>query len=121
MRAMPSPTSRTRPTSREESFEPYWSISACSTETISSALNLMTTSFDDLVPQSLQPGADRSVVHPVRHAHHHAAEQFRIDRGFEDGFLLERLSEFLAQALQLVVRQRDCRRDAHPDTPGSQV
>src|SRR5437762_6214696 len=105
MRAMPSPTSRTRPTSRASSLARYWSISVCRTETISSALNLMAASFDDLFPDVLQLGTDRPVIHPVADLHHQAAEQFRIDAGFQDRFLLELLPELLHEALALVVGQ----------------
>src|SRR5947209_17204596 len=106
MRAMPSPTSSTRPTSRASSLARYWSISVWSTETISSALNLIAASFDDLVPDVLELGTDRAVIHPVADLHDEAAEQLRIDAGFQHRLLLELLAELLHQALALVVGQR---------------
>src|SRR5437773_12559646 len=88
---MPSPTSRTRPTSRASSCPRYCSISVCNTETISSALNLMTASRYKLVPNRLEPGANRGVVQPIAHAHDHATEQLRIDRRLQDRVELQGL------------------------------
>src|SRR5437764_1373389 len=113
MRAMPSPTSSTRPTSRASSLERYWLISVCRTETISSALNLMTASRYDLVPDSFQLGADRGVVQPIADPHDHPAEQLGIDLHRQDRFQPERIVQFALEALALVVGQGDCGADLH--------
>src|SRR5579871_6870614 len=103
MRAIPSPTSSTRPTSRTSIPERYWSISACRTETISSALNLMTASRDELVPKVVEACADRAVVDPVAHVYYEAADQLGIDLGFHDRLQMESILQFLAEPLALVL------------------
>src|SRR5205085_2117794 len=110
---MPSPTSRTRPTSRASSLERYWSISVCSTETISSALNLITTSRDDLVPDGFELGTYRMIEHPIADPHHHAADQLGIDFGLQDRLLVKRLAELLAQTFFLITRQGHCTAHEH--------
>src|SRR5260370_24973129 len=117
MRAMPSPTSSTRPTSRASSLARYWLISVCSTETISSALNLMTAFLDDLVADVLQLRTDRPVIHPVADLDDQAAEQFRIDASFQDRFLVELLPELLREALALLVGQRHRALDLDAQAP----
>src|SRR6516225_8826409 len=101
---MPSPTSNTRPTSRASSLARNWLISDWRTETISSALNLMTASRNDLVPNIVQSTANRLVVDPVADPDDHAAEQVGIYSCFDDRFLLESLSQFAEQLLSLIIR-----------------
>src|SRR6266571_1946619 len=103
---MPSPTSSTRPTSRVSTCVWYWSISDCRTETISSALNLMATSFDELFPEGFQLGANRAVEQPVAHAHFETADQVRVDLSLQDGLEMKGAAQLLEQAPALVVRQR---------------
>src|SRR5947209_8907838 len=103
---MPSPTSSTRPSSRTSSLARYWSISDCSTETISSALNLITTSRDDLVANILQLGLDGFVIEPIADAYDQAAEQIRVCLRFQQRFLVQGRAQLLAQAFLLIVRQR---------------
>src|SRR5437016_1682545 len=72
---MPSPTSRTRPTSRVSSCVLYWRISSTSTETISSALNLMTAHLPQLFAQIDESRPHRAVKDPVADAQDHAAHE----------------------------------------------
>src|SRR4029078_10743336 len=103
MRAMPSPTSSPRPTSSVWTCERYCSISVCRTETISSALNLITASFDELFLQVFQFGSQRAVVAPVVDADDHAAQQRGIDLGLQHRLTLKRLPELIGEALTLIV------------------
>src|SRR5437588_12742203 len=105
MRAMPSPTSSTRPTSRASSLARYWSISADNTETISSALNLITASRNDLVANTFQFRPHGQIVEPVADAHDHAAQQIGIDLGLEYRLLVKGRPQLLAQAFPLVIAQ----------------
>src|SRR5260370_25342283 len=105
MRAMPSPTSKTRPTSRASALDSYSLISVSRTETISSALNLMAASFDDLISESFQAGTHGGVVKPIIHLHYQTAEKFGIDPGFQDGLLLQGLFHFPMHALPLIIRR----------------
>src|SRR5438132_1345105 len=91
---MPSPTSSTRPTSRASSFERYCSISVCSTETISSALNLMTASQQDVVADGFELGADRAVILPIADAN----EQAKL---IEDHVAVSRLLGRIEQSLRV--------------------
>src|SRR5436190_22593196 len=106
---MPSPTSRTRPTSLTVMPSRYWLISAVRTETISSALNLMTASLDELTQYLLKLGADRAVVDVVARLHHQAANQFGVYLDFQDRFRLQSLTQFVLQAILLVAGQGHCR------------
>src|SRR5436190_16441573 len=76
---MPSPTSSTRPTCLVSSFFSYCWISLCRTETISSALNLMTASFDQLIAKVVQSSANGGIVNRVADAHLEPAQQGGID------------------------------------------
>src|SRR5947209_19479654 len=111
---MPSPISSTRPTSRTSIWDWYCLISSLRTETISSALNLMATSRENVVANLVELGPHRGVVHHVADADDHAAEQLGIDGGFQDGVHLEVFAQPLLQPLPLVVGQGHCRpyRDA---------
>src|SRR5260370_11957720 len=106
MRAMPSPISSTRPTSSAWSLERYWSISVWRTETISSALNLITASLNELFADIVQPALDRRIELPVANLDDHAGNQVGIDLGIHDGLLVEFRADFLAQALGLFVPRR---------------
>src|SRR5438105_4467201 len=106
MRAMPSPTSSTRPTSRASSLARYWSISSRRTETISSALNLITASRDNLFADVGQLRTHRLVVDPVADADDQAPQQIRIDPSLEDRLLVELLPQLLAQPFAQIVGQR---------------
>src|SRR3954453_16706542 len=95
---MPSPTSRTLPTSRLSTCDRYCSISDCSTETISSALNLMRASLDQLLPQGVQARADGQVDQTVADLKLDAADQVGVDGLDQDGLkvkpLLGQLTDF---------------------------
>src|SRR5712692_659772 len=101
---MPSPTSSTRPTSRASSCPRYCSISACNTETISSALNLMTASRNELVPNGVEFGAHGGVIQPIADAHHHAAQKLRIKLRLQHRIQLQGIPQLLPQAIRLLVR-----------------
>src|SRR5690242_36227 len=112
---MPSPTSSTRPISWASIPGRYCSISLVRTEAISSALNLIAASLNQLVPEVSQAGADGTVVHPVADLDHQAAEQVRVDPGFQDRLPLESGAQLLLEALALVVGQRRGALDADAD------
>src|SRR5262245_9624121 len=105
MRAMPSPTSSTRPTSCTSSLARYWLISVRRTETISSGLNLITASLDQLVAEGFDLVADTGVVLEVADAHGHAPEQVRIDARIQHRIALKHLADLADQAFALVVGQ----------------
>src|SRR3954471_23451459 len=88
---MPSPTSRTFPTSWDSTCVRYCSISDRRTDTISSALNLMGTSLDQLVPQGVEAGADGQGHEPVADLDLDAADQFGVDHLGQDGLQVEPL------------------------------
>src|SRR5512145_3158392 len=100
---MPSPTSSTRPVSRASSLARYCSISVCKTETISSALNLMTTSLDQLFAKGVEAGANRAVVDPVAGSHDEAADQLRIDAGVQHRLQVQGVMNLLLQPPPVVV------------------
>src|SRR5262249_42881461 len=110
---MPSPTSRTRPISRATALPLNWSISLRRTETISSALNRMAASLDELFAEYVQAGPHAGVVDPVVYLHHQAAQEFGFDGRVQHGLLAERLTQLTGQALALVVGQGDRRADPH--------
>src|SRR6202047_1584670 len=114
MRAMPSPTSSTRPTSRASSLDRYCSISVWRTETISSALNLIIASLDQLVPKSVELSADGGVVLPVADLHNQSAQNLRVNVRHEDRFKAQGLPKVCAPVIALVLGQGH--RGAHPDT-----
>src|SRR3954453_23803414 len=87
MRAMPSPTSSTWPTSREARPPLNCVISRSRTEVISATFSDdMTAPLDELAAHRLQAGADARVVHPVPHPDDQPAQDVRID-----GFVENRL------------------------------
>src|SRR5947208_11695436 len=100
---MPSPTSSTWPISTAWSLLRYWSISFVRTEAISSALNLMATSLDELIPEVLELRGHRAVELPVVDAHHQAAQQFGIDLQIHDRFQFQRLAHDVFQAVAVLV------------------
>src|SRR5437764_2258564 len=115
MRAMPSPTSRTRPTSSTPTSLPYWSISFRRTETISSGLNLMAAALDQLIADDVQLMADAGIVEPVAHLHDHTPEQVGIDLLFQHRLAFGDLAKLVDEPAALVVQQgRRCPHlDAH--------
>src|SRR5262245_1833269 len=118
---MPSPTSSTRPTSRVSMALLYWSISVWRTETISSALNLITASFDQLVADGFELRAHRGVVEPVADADVQAGGQFGGHAGLQQGLEPERVAELVRQPLPLVVGQGHGRDDLHRPAVGPAV
>src|SRR5580704_14749428 len=110
---MPSPTSRTRPSSRATALPRIWSISRVRTETISSALNRMTASLDELFADHVKTGADAGVVDPVVLLYHQSPQQTGVDGGGQYGFLPERGPQLAGQPRPLVVAQGDGGSHAH--------
>src|SRR5262245_19529770 len=121
MRAMPSPTSSTLPVSCARMSPRKSRICASITETISSALNLMTASLDELFPKGFQPGADRGVVQPIADAHHHAADQVGVELRFQDRLELHFLPQDLGQLVALRVGERKGAADLHADATAALV
>src|SRR3954454_22279261 len=78
-RAMPSPTSSTRPTSVLVTSAWNCSISRWMTELISSALNFMRLSLDQAMAELLEPAAHRGVVYVVADLDDQPPEQGGID------------------------------------------
>src|SRR5262249_8985273 len=122
MRAMPSPTSSTRPPSRACRPVRVPSISALRTETISSTRNAMTAPLDELGADVVQAGADAGVVDPIAVPRHHPPDQVRVDALLQDWIdLVADHADVLAQAPALVVGQRHRRGDLDDDPPGPLV
>src|SRR5436309_1974299 len=118
MRAMPSPTSRTRPTSRDSTSRPRFRIWSVRTETISPGLNLITASLDELVPNSVDAAAHAGVVQPVAHLHDQPPQEVRLDAQLQDRLALEGLAQLAAQALLVVVVERHGGADLDAHLPG---
>src|SRR5436309_15317712 len=108
---MPSPISSTRPTSRTSIWDWYCLISSLKTETISSALNLMAASRENVVADLVELGPYGRVVHHVADTDDQAAEQLGIDGGFQNGVHVEEVAQPLLQPLPLVVGQGHRRAD----------
>src|SRR6266581_2418829 len=108
---MPSPTSRTRPTSRDSTSRPRFRIWSVRTETISPGLNLITASLDELVPNSVDPAANAAIVQPVAHLHDQPPQEVRLDAQLQDRLAGERLPQLVAQPLLMVMVERHRRAD----------
>src|SRR5260370_3878715 len=115
MRAMPSPTSRTRPPSPASSLAWYCSISCCKTETISLALNLMTASRDNLTANHIQTLSHRGIKQPVAHTNAHAAQQGCVNLGLHNRLQVKCFPNPLLQLGFLVIGQGHRRFDLYPD------
>src|SRR5215203_2999906 len=111
---MPSPTSSTRPTSVAWRRLLNWLISLERTETISSALNLMGASFQELVRELVEAGLHGAVELPVGDADEYPADQVRVNVLDQDRVLLERGPDFRLELLALGVVQRRGRDDVDP-------
>src|SRR5256885_14017188 len=102
---MPSPTSRTRPTSRTSWPVPISLISRRRTETISSGLNLIAAPRQQLISDGLDPGADRAVEHLFADLDDHSAQEVGVDPRGDDGLQTRRLGDLLTQPFGLAVAQ----------------
>src|SRR5690242_13893428 len=100
---MPSPTSSTRPTSRTSACLRMSAISCVRTEAISSALNFITASLDQVLAEVVDARADGGVVEPVADLDHQAAEQGRVLPDVEHRLGVEPVPELPLQLLTLVV------------------
>src|SRR5271154_1224339 len=83
-RAIPSPTSRTCPTSLRATSGENCSISRWITELISSALNFMRLSFDQSFAKLGKSVLHRRVVTEVTHLDHQTADQFGVGRDVQN-------------------------------------
>src|SRR5262249_16406447 len=106
---MPSPISRTWPTSRRSRPAPNSLICRSRTEAISSGLNLMTASLDELLSDGLDTGAHAGVDHLIADANDQPAEQLGVDNNVQDRLALVAVAHAIKDALTLIVRQRDGR------------
>src|SRR5262245_2497495 len=103
IRAMPSPTSSTRPTSLRVTSAWKCSISLWMTELISSALNFMRLPFDQSMAELLEPAAHRGVIDLVADLDDETADQGGVDHVGRQGRRGEHAGEPLAQRLPLRV------------------
>src|SRR4051812_33880244 len=118
---MPSPTSRTLPTSRTSWPEASPLISRVRTETISSGLNFIAAPRQQLIANGLDPVPDRAVEHPVADLDDHPAQQRLVHLGLNDRVEPRGPANGLLEMLGLLVGQRDRRPDRHPDPLGPLV
>src|SRR5262249_29959691 len=118
---MPSPTSRTWPTSPPPRRARKFSISLVNTELISSALNFMTASRYEFTANGFEFPADGGVVDPVADAHHQSAQQVGIDPLLQNRLDLEGLAQLADEPLALVGGQLHRRAHLDADTPGPLV
>src|SRR4051812_8465658 len=103
---MPSPTSRTRPTSRASRPDLAPLISRSSTETISSTLNAMTAPLHQLLTDRLQAGTHAGVVDPILDANDDPAQNVGIDGFLEDRLQVRCLLDLRDDAVAFVLGQR---------------
>src|SRR5688572_5697648 len=116
MRAIPSPTSSTRPTSWTTAPSlPASLISFRRTETISSGLNFMTATLDQLIADLVQSLTDACVVLPVVDPDDQPAQDVRIDPLVHHGLLAGELAHLPGEPLALLLAQGDGTRDVHVD------
>src|SRR5215470_13766976 len=100
---MPSPTSRTWPTSLRVTSGENCSISRWITELISSALNLMRLPFDQAMAYQCETALHRRVVHLIADLDDQAADQRRIGGQAQDGGAGDQPLQAVAEGLDLVV------------------
>src|SRR5690606_8791605 len=113
-RAIPSPTSITRPTSAVCTCPLKSSISFCRTEAISSALNFMEVPLSQAVLQVLQPRSQRTVKNCVSDLNHQPAHRRRIVHRLEHGVIGQRRFKPALNLSQLLRSQLDRTADRHP-------
>src|SRR3954453_20141444 len=107
IRAMPSPTSSTRPTSVRVTWAWNCSISRWMTEVISSALNFMRLPFDQSLAELFQSVADRGIVEVVADLDDQAADQAGVDHVPDHGGGAQHRGEPVAERGPLAVVERD--------------
>src|SRR3954452_245214 len=112
IRAMPSPTSSTRPTSVRVTWAWNCSISRWITEVISSALNFMRLPFDQSLAELFESIADRGVVDVVADLDDEAPDQGGVDHQTDHGRGAKHPGEPVAERRLLGVVERDGRLDA---------
>src|SRR5437870_4471171 len=112
---MPSPTSRTLPTSLTSVRAPKSLISCLRTETISPALNFMGGSLNEMGSDRFQAGPHAAVVQPVGDADDETADQFGIHGRLDDRLLAEQGAGLVADAVNLALGERHRRADLNAD------
>src|SRR3954452_2889476 len=115
-RAMPSPTSRTCPTSVRVISGVNCSISRWITELISSALNFMRLPFDQSLADLFETILYGSIADLVADLDDQAADQRGIGRDFHHGGRGDHPAHPLAEGGLLVGFERDRRSDVDRDT-----
>src|SRR5947208_3158145 len=113
MRAIPSPTSSTVPTSRASMPVVTFLICSLITETISSTLNAMAAPLHQLTPHGLDARADAGVVDPVVYPDDQAPEDVGIDGLVQDRLPVAQRPDVVDQPLPLLVVQRHGGADMH--------
>src|SRR5262249_40685634 len=98
-----------------------WVISSWRTETISSALNLMTASLNQLFANMAEPALDRRIEPPVADLDDHAGNQIRINPRLEEGFFIELRVDLLSGSIGLIGGQRHGAPDLDADAAGPLV
>src|SRR4051812_31025056 len=102
---MPSPTSRTRPTSRTSDPAPSPLISRWRTETISSGLNFMAAPGQQLISDGVDARSHRTVEDLVAHLDDHPAQQTFVNAGGNDRLQPGRVQNPFLQLVRLLVRE----------------
>ena len=111
---MPSPTSRTWPTSLRVTSGENCSISRWITELISSALNFMRLSFDQSLAKLCESVLHRRVVTVVTDLDDQAPDQIRVGRDARGSACRRPGGEPVAEGLQLALVERDGRANREP-------
>src|SRR5262249_22676848 len=114
---MPSPTSRTVPTSLRVTSGENCSISRWMTELISSALNLMGLPFDQSLAKLAEPILHRGIVKLVADLDDQAPDQVGIGRDRHDRRAVDQAGQSWAEGIQLRLVEGDRRADAHGNPP----
>src|SRR5262245_8542948 len=118
MRAMPSPTSSTVPTSETSSWLRYSSICLRMTEAISSDLIFIAAAPHHGVAEALQPAAQRAVVDRVPDAEHEPAQQLGLHLRLQDALPLQSRLQERDELLGALCRQGLGGRRLHAGAPG---
>src|SRR5690349_4110748 len=114
---MPSPTSRTVPTSLRVTSGENCSISRWMTELISSALNLMSLPFDQPLAKLCQSVLHGRIVKVIADLDDQAPDQPGIGRDVHDRRPVDQPGQPVAEGLQLRLVERDGRADPDRDPP----
>src|SRR5579883_616453 len=114
---MPSPTSRTVPTSLRVTSGENCSISRWITELISSALNFMRLSFDQALAKLGESVLHRRIVKLIADLDDQAPNQVGIGRDRDDGRAVDQAGQPLLEGIQPGRVERDRRADPDRNPP----